>query len=120
MSIRTRLTIWYSVILVLGFILFGAGVYLSVSFTLLRQIDRSLEESASSIVDQIRIVMNGNSRVIGMPKIDIFRASMVYVEAIDTAGNIRARSTNVGTFENWLDPATFEELSHKPIRLREQ
>ena len=115
MSIRTRLTIWYSVILVLGFILFGAGVYLSVSFTLLRQIDWSLEESARSIVDQIRIVMNGDGRVIGMPKIDVFRASMVYVEAIDTNGTIRARSTNVGSFDSRLDPETFDLLSGQPV-----
>src|SRR5450759_1541326 len=102
MSIRTRLTIWYSVILLLGLILFGAGVYISVSLILLRQIDLSLEESARSIVDQIRIVMNSNGRVIGMPKIDIFRASMVYVEALDTNGDIRARSTNVGNFDKHL------------------
>ncbi|HEY3340726.1 MAG TPA: HAMP domain-containing sensor histidine kinase, partial [Anaerolineae bacterium] len=115
MSIRTRLTIWYSVILLLGLILFGAGVYISVSLILLRQIDLSLEESARSIVDQIRIVMNSDGRVIGMPKIDIFRASMVYVEALDTSGNIRARSTNVGNFDKHLDPTTYATLSHKPV-----
>jgi heavy metal sensor kinase len=115
MSIRTRLTIWYSVILLLGLILFGSGVYISVSVILLRQIDLSLEESARSIVDQIRIVMNGDGRVIGMPKIDVFRASMVYVEALDTNGNIRARSTNVGNFEKHLDPTTYAVLSKKPV-----
>ncbi|MCL4504515.1 MAG: ATP-binding protein [Chloroflexi bacterium] len=114
MSIRTRLTIWYSVILVLGFVLFGAGVYVSVSVTMVGQVDASLEQSASSIADQIKIIMNGDGRVISLPQFDVFRASTVYVEAIDTKGKIRGRSTNVGTFENQLDPATITELSQKP------
>jgi heavy metal sensor kinase len=116
MSIRTRLTIWYSVILVLGFILFGAGVYVSVSFTMLRQIDWSLEESARSIVEEIKVLPSvGNSRVIDMPKIDVFRASMVYVEAIDTSGRIQRRSTNVGGFDSHLDPVTYDILSRELI-----
>lgn len=114
MSIRTRLTIWYSAILVLGFILFGAGVYLSVSVTLVRQIDMALEQSATSIVDQIKIVMNGDGRVISLPQFDVFRASAVYVEAIDTKGKIRGRSTNVSSFSDQLDPATITDLAGKP------
>jgi two-component system, OmpR family, sensor kinase len=115
MSIRTRLTIWYSAILVLGFLLFGAGVYLSVSVTLVNQVDASLEESANSIVDQIKVVMNGDGRVIGLPQFDVFRASAVYVEAIDTKGNIRAKSTNVGSFDLHLDPATYTVMSTKLV-----
>jgi heavy metal sensor kinase len=115
MSIRKRLTIWYSVILVLGFLLFGAGVYLSVSLTLVRQVDISLEESAHSIADQIRIMMNSDGRVIKLPKLDVFRASTVYVEAIDTKGKIRAKSTNVGSFESHLDPATLTQMREKPV-----
>jgi two-component system, OmpR family, sensor kinase len=115
MSIRIRLTIWYSVILVLGFLLFGTGVYVSVSLTLVRQVDSSLEESARSIVDQIKIVMDGDGRVIGLPMFDVFRASTVYVEALDTKGKIRAKSTNVGAFNTHLDPITFTELSEKPV-----
>ncbi len=113
MSIRTRLTIWYSVILVLGFVLFGTGVYVSVSVTMVGQVDASLERSASSIVDQIKIIMNGDGRVISLPQFDVFRASTVYVEAIDTKGKIRGRSTNVGTFESQLDPQTITRLSQK-------
>jgi heavy metal sensor kinase len=114
MSIRKRLTIWYSVILVLGFFLFGIGVYVSVTITLLRQVDASLEESARSIVGQIKIIMNGDGRVIGLPQIDVFRASSVYVEAIDVKGNIRAKSTNVGNFDNHLDPYTYKQLAQLP------
>jgi len=114
MSIRTRLTIWYSAILALGFLLFGTGVYFSVSVTLVRQVDASLEKSASSIVDQIKIIMNGDGRVISLPQFDVFRASSVYVEAIDTTGKIRGRSTNVGDFNDQLDPYTVADLTGKP------
>jgi two-component system OmpR family sensor kinase len=114
MSIRTRLTIWYSGILVLGFLLFGTGVYFSVSVTLIRQVDASLEKSASSIVDQIKIVMNSDGRVISLPQFDVFRASTVYVEAIDTKGKIRGKSNNVGNFSDQLDPATITDLAGKP------
>ncbi len=113
MSIRTRLTIWYSAILVLGFLLFGAGVYFTVSLTLIRQVDASLDQSASSIVDQIKIIMNGGERVIRLPQFDVFRASSVYVEALDNKGNIRGKSTNVGDFNEQLDPAKITELSTK-------
>lgn len=112
MSIRTRLTIWYSAILLLGFLLFGIGVYVSVSFTLIRQVDESLEQSARSIVGQIQIVMNEEGRVINLPQFDVFRASTVYVEAIDAKGKIRGRSSNVGGFDYHLDPYTFTRMKN--------
>jgi two-component system, OmpR family, sensor kinase len=115
MSIRTRLTIWYSVILVLGFILFGIGVYVSVSFTLIRQVDDSLEQSARSIVGQIQIVMDQENRLINLPQLDVFRASTVYVEAIDINGKIRGRSSNVGSFDYHLDPYTYTRLKSMPV-----
>ena len=114
MSIRTRLTIWYSGILVLGFLLFGTGVYFSVVLTLIRQVDASLEQSASSIVDQIKIVMNSDGRAISLPQFDVFRASSVYVEAIDVKGKIRGKSSNVGNFNDLLDPTKIAEITGKP------
>ncbi len=49
MSIRRRLTLWYTIILAAVLILFGASLYYLLTFTLLNSIDRQLETTAQQL-----------------------------------------------------------------------
>ena len=49
-SIRARLTLWYSLVLLAGLALFGAGVWLVVSHSLRTSLDETLAEYAKGVV----------------------------------------------------------------------
>jgi len=112
MSVRTQLTIWYSVVLALALALFGAGVYAIVSFTLIQQVDASLKESAAAIASRSSGGVQDGERIIRLPELDVF--SSVFVEAIGVDGKILASSMN--SFNQHLDPAAFTEISQNPIQ----
>lgn len=48
-SLRLRLTLWYSAVLTIVLGLFGAAVYTILVFSLTSQIDQSLEDAANGI-----------------------------------------------------------------------
>jgi two-component system OmpR family sensor kinase len=58
MSLRQRLTILYTIIVVGGLLIFGSLAYGLVSLTLLAQVDNSLQESADRILPLLRINEN--------------------------------------------------------------
>ncbi len=111
MSIRTQLAIWYSAVFALALMLFGAGVYGIVSFTLIQQVDATLEESASAIASRSAGGFQDGERVIRLPELDIFRA--VFVEAIGIDGQILASS--MISFTQHLDPAAIDAIRSRPV-----
>jgi two-component system, OmpR family, sensor kinase len=58
MSLRIRLTVLYSIIVIGGLLIFGSLAYGLVSLTLLSQVDQNLNEAASSIISLLRINQN--------------------------------------------------------------
>ncbi len=50
MTLRTRLTLWYTVVLAVILVLFGSIVYISLSFTLTNQIEKTLDRTADDIL----------------------------------------------------------------------
>lgn len=111
MSIRTQLAIWYSAVFALALMLFGAGVYGIVSFTLIKQIDATLEESVSAIASRSAGGFQNGERVIQLPELDLFRA--VFVEAIGINGEILASS--MLSFTQYLDPAAINAIRSRPV-----
>lgn len=53
-SIRARLTAWYSIILLAGLLLFGSGIWLVVSHSLLAALDDGLAAQAKGVTTVIR------------------------------------------------------------------
>ena len=53
-SIRTRLTLWYSVVLLAGLILLSAGIWVTVSHSLRASLDDSLTEHAAGVITVLR------------------------------------------------------------------
>lgn len=111
MSIRTQLAVWYSAVFALALVLFGAGVYGIVSFTLIQQVDATLQESASAIASRSAGGFQDGERVIRLPELDLFRAMLV--EAIGVDGQILASS--MAGFSQHLDPAAIETIRNKPV-----
>ena len=63
MPIRTRLTVWYTAILLLGFVLFAAIVSLFVGRQLLATIDRELQGRVDGVAVVLREAADGQIRV---------------------------------------------------------
>lgn len=85
MTIRTKLVLWYSGLLTIIILFFGATLYGVMRYTLISSIDAALQETASEVLRNSRAVLvpefGSPSRVfIRLPELDIFRASGVVVQ----------------------------------------
>ena len=105
MSIRLRLTLWYSFVLAILLIGLGAGIYTILSNNLRLNIDAQLTETADQILSASRVRQFSNILQVDVPEeLDIFRASGVAVIVIGTDGQVVRKSRNVGTFNKPFDP----------------
>lgn len=118
MSIRIRLTLWYTGILAMLLLLFGVSVYFAVSYILLRQIDEALANAASEMVRDSTISLNQETMrpVVNLPGFSVFQRSNIYAEVIDPSGKVRLASQSLGeNFEQALDPLDWESLKQTPV-----
>ena len=103
MSIRARLTIFYSAILGGVLILFGLAVYGLISVVLVRQIDNTLQRTANDLIFVMRVDENGNFTFTQRVSLD----SSVIIQIWDDTGNLVAMSPtmdNDSPFRQPLDP----------------
>ncbi len=106
MSIRLRLTLWYTIILAAVLVLFGASLYYLLTFTLLNSIDRQLETTAGRLNESTRLVpsfaMLGT--LIDVPDLDIFAGPGLYIQVYDAdPKQITSRSSTLGAASLPLD-----------------
>jgi heavy metal sensor kinase len=98
MTLRGRLTLWYTVVLTAVLALFGAAVYLILSYSLLRQVDATLDRTA----DDIRRAFQQDVRGITLPPLVLSLTSNVYVQVWDEQGALVA--TNLAMMKEAFDP----------------
>jgi len=106
MSIRLRLTLWYTIVLAAVLILFGASLYYLLTFTLLNAIDRQLETAAERLTASTRLVPSFTllTTLIDVPDLDVFAGTGLYVQVYDTdQKQIIARSSTLGEASLPLD-----------------
>jgi two-component system, OmpR family, sensor kinase len=129
-SIRTRLTLWYTTLLAITFVILGLAAYVLVSYTLHREADSALRSIATTLAER-KVAESGNfppnvddvfRRFFGLPPVEPF------FEWVDPRGNPQndlsqpkvipftalARQNaarGVATFE------TFSATGHYPIRI---
>lgn len=103
MSIRTRLTVWYTAVLAALVIAFGVAVYAILSLSLSRQIDQSLVDTAAKVLEASRVSRVQDVRIVTIPELDVFRASGVYVQVWQAGGALVTQSSNLGSFRDPLD-----------------
>jgi len=104
MTLRLRLTFWYSIVLAGIILLFGMAVYTILVVNLTRQIDLSLHAAANEINRAISINQVLDFQVVTIPELDRFGRSSVYVQVWKTDSTLFSESNNLGTYAQPLDP----------------
>lgn len=98
MSLRLRITILFTVILTVALAVFGNFMYDYLENSLIREIDKSLQDKAVEIFNSIKILDSYPiplQKVI-LPDVNIFAATPdIYLEVIDTSGTPVASSDNL-------------------------
>jgi heavy metal sensor kinase len=105
-TLRLRLTVWYSAVLAGVLCLFGLAVFAVVSTTLTRQIDASLDLAADKIIEASSFSRILDSKIVSIPRDldDPLGASNVVAQVWDLRGNLVSQSNNLAGFERPLDP----------------
>jgi len=116
MSIRTRLTLWYTAVLAAFILLLGTTVYGVLSFNLTAGLDRTLRDASNQVVSTAYVQPFFDIQVIALPELDVF-GSNVYLEAIDLSGQVVRKSANLQRFARPLDDVGIKLVgnSHQPV-----
>ena len=102
MTLRLRLTFWYSTVLALIISLFGAAVYGILAASLTRQIDLSLAAAADEIIRTSRFSPELQTVHIP-PNLDQFGGPNIYVQVWGSDGTLANQSARL-TYKDPLDP----------------
>ncbi len=95
MYIRTRLALWFTLILAVMLGAFSVTVYQVTRASLLGEIDRDVRQRAAAIALKVRPA-DGETGL-RVPDLDVFTAPDTYLELLDARGRVLARSGNLGT-----------------------
>ena len=97
LSLRARLTIWYSAILAITLAVFGFFVYLTLERNLEREINQGLQDRAREVnaaVVTFRVPLRGQRIVI--PNVDAFAQADTFVQIVDFNGEVVSASDSLG------------------------
>jgi len=111
MSIRLRLTLWYTAVLAAILLIFGVTVYRIFSSSLDGEVNRTLELVAVDLQGadaSERPVLFAQQSII-VPRLNTFSLSTIYVQVWDAQGNLQAWSDNVEGYAFPLDPQAIEK-----------
>ena len=110
MTLRLRLTFWYSAVLALIIALFGMVVYGITTFTLINQIDTTLHETGDQIIGASHLHNVQDVQYLIIPPLERFGASRIYVQVWRHPENTLVASSNNFSF-NYTDPLDPQGLS---------
>jgi two-component system OmpR family sensor kinase len=110
MSIRTRLTLWYTGLLAISLLIFGLLVYSALSRLLMDAMDGRLAEQAQQVIDRIEVENDPEAIVVtgqaSLPPIGVF-GSQYFIQITQLNGQIVQLSDNLQGQP--LPVSTFEE-----------
>ncbi|GAB7386757.1 HAMP domain-containing sensor histidine kinase [Bacillaceae bacterium] len=119
MSIRLRLTIWYSAVLAVSILLFGSLVFFFLTNNLSKNLDKTLEETSQEVIEAIRIVESFPLPLqnIVLPDVNAFSSPGIYVQIIDERGRVLSKSRNLGEQTLPLGKKTLRSIPQgKPVK----
>jgi two-component system OmpR family sensor kinase len=123
MSLRSRLTLYYTSLVGGILLLFGVAIYGSVSLTITRQIDSLLSRTAEMLISSTRVDSFGQLQIIPLSLLDI--SAEVYVQIWGRNHVQIDASPNASWFKKELDPVgmqtvlpVYREVSAGKNRLR--
>ncbi len=88
MSIRWRLTLWYTGLVALLLLIFGSTLYAVLHRSLYIQLDQSLHDRSQAIEESLAAGL--------IPSLDAFSSPGVYVQLLDLTLQVIYRSSNLG------------------------
>ncbi len=94
MSLRLRLTLWYTGILTITLLIFGIAFYLFISLQTDTDNKQVLEEQGKSAVSQIRLIPQWN--LFTLPELNDFKSAGVVLQANLTNGKIEKSNNFTG------------------------
>ncbi len=97
MTLRARLTLWYTAVLAGVLLLFGAALYLLLTRSLTAQIENTLSQTSDDILRASRRDIRG----ITLPALDL--TANVYVQVWGADGVLRVESANLMSMPDALD-----------------
>jgi heavy metal sensor kinase len=124
MSLRTQLSLLYSLLAGVVFAAAAVIVYTLVSVLLVDQIDNTLTSTADLVMSSTRINAQGQVVVDQLPAMDV--TSPRYIQVWNTAGDLISKSQNISSLQLSLDPDGLRypkpayrdvELNHVPLRV---
>ena len=98
MSIRLRLTLWYTTVLAIVVICFGAALYYLLTFTLINTVDRQLESTAAQVASSARLRLSSLSleMMVEVPNLDMLATPGLYIQVYDSRTGQAMRSLTLG------------------------
>lgn len=98
LSIRARLTLWYTLILAVVIVVFAVALYSLLTLTLLNSIDSQLEATAARIMNSssVRLSIFAMETVIQVPELDILASPGLYIQVYDPDSGESRRSQTLG------------------------
>ncbi len=116
MSIRTRLTLWYTAVLALLLVVLGVMIYAVLAVDLVGGLDRTLNDTARQLDNSFRVRSFPDVQVIPIPELDVL-GSNVYIEVLNTDGTIVRTSPNLARLGQPLDGGALPivQNSHQSI-----
>jgi signal transduction histidine kinase len=117
MSIRIRLTLWYTAVLAGILLIFGVAIYRIFTLSLDNELNRTLEQVALDLqgLDTGEPPVFSAGQRIDIPRLDTFSLSTIYVQAWSVQGTLQAWSDNIAGYPRPLDPKALED---QPTRRR--
>lgn len=117
MSLRLRLTLWYSSVLMVVLSVFGIAVYGFLSYALISQVDAALQTAAARIIERSALRATGlNVGMLFLPVLDNeLAATNVVAQVWRTDFTLLAASSNLRIFGESLDPTTLHRALEAPM-----
>ena len=124
MSLRARLALLYTLIVGGILLLFGTAVYVSVSITLINQVENNLTSTAYQIIQNTEVDALGELSWITLPTLDM--TSDVFIQVWGRDSELKSSSPNIPAgFHRPLDPVNinaaepiFRDVAVNRARLR--
>lgn len=123
MSLRSRLTLLYTTTVGGILLLFGVAVFVSVSFTITRQLDTLLRDTAEIVRGNMRVNQDGDLSVISLLMLDL--PADVFVQVWGRDGRLLTATQNIISYTRPLDPVglqgglpKFRDMNTDNVRLR--
>ncbi len=123
MSLRSRLTILYSLLTGGILLVFGMLIFLMVNVLLIDQVDTILMDTAQDAIRRIRVKSSGELSLIELPRMDM--SANVYMQVMSGDGDIEFASVPLRNLERPIDPLaaaanqqTFSETYIEGVHLR--